>query len=118
MSDHFDRLPCILTDIDFPQKRLGRSASKKNRDRHKSIPVKYWSGQRDSNSLPPPWQGGALPNELCPRVKRKGYYTKNSGLVKIQIRFFFIFRAAIPKCRDKPKRMGDTEKKGLNVTVP
>ncbi len=25
-----------------------------------------WSGQRDSNSLPPPWQGGALPNELCP----------------------------------------------------
>ena len=28
--------------------------------------AKKWSGQRDSNSLPPPWQGGALPNELCP----------------------------------------------------
>ena len=27
-----------------------------------------WSGQRDSNSLPPPWQGGALPNELCPQM--------------------------------------------------
>ena len=27
-----------------------------------------WSGQRDSNSLPPPWQGGALPNELCPHM--------------------------------------------------
>ena len=26
-----------------------------------------WSGQRGSNSLPPPWQGGALPDELCPR---------------------------------------------------
>ena len=25
-----------------------------------------WSGQRGSNSLPPPWQGGALPDELCP----------------------------------------------------
>ena len=28
--------------------------------------AKKWSGQRDSNSLPPPWQGGALPDELHP----------------------------------------------------
>ena len=27
----------------------------------------YWSGLRGSNSLPPPWQGGALPDELHPR---------------------------------------------------
>ena len=27
---------------------------------------KKWSGLRGSNSLPPPWQGGALPNELNP----------------------------------------------------
>ena len=27
---------------------------------------RMWSGQRGSNSLPPPWQGGALPDELCP----------------------------------------------------
>ena len=26
-----------------------------------------WSGLRGSNSLPPPWQGGALPDELNPR---------------------------------------------------
>ena len=32
-----------------------------------SEPGTAWSGQRDSNSLPPPWQGGALPNELCPQ---------------------------------------------------
>src|SRR5699024_6753123 len=32
--------------------------------------LRRWSGQRDSNSLPPPWQGGALPNELCPRIRR------------------------------------------------
>ena len=25
-----------------------------------------WSGRRDSNSRPPPWQGGALPTELLP----------------------------------------------------
>ena len=28
--------------------------------------VFYWSGWRGSNSLPPPWQGGALPDELHP----------------------------------------------------
>ena len=33
---------------------------------------KKWSGQRDSNSLPPPWQGGALPNELCPQNGASG----------------------------------------------
>ena len=35
-----------------------------------------WSGQRGSNSLPPPWQGGALPDELCPR--NKGYFSKGN----------------------------------------
>ena len=28
----------------------------------------FWSGLRDSNSLPPPWQGGALPGELNPHI--------------------------------------------------
>ena len=28
---------------------------------------KKWSGLRGSNSLPPPWQGGALPDELNPQ---------------------------------------------------
>ena len=28
-----------------------------------------WSGLRGSNSLPPPWQGGALPDELCPHTE-------------------------------------------------
>ncbi len=27
----------------------------------------HWSGLRGSNSLPPPWQGGALPDELNPQ---------------------------------------------------
>ena len=30
------------------------------------IAVSGWSGLRGSNPLPPPWQGGALPNELNP----------------------------------------------------
>ena len=31
----------------------------------------FWSGLRGSNPLPPPWQGGALPNELNPHGERK-----------------------------------------------
>ena len=36
-----------------------------------ALPLGYgaiWSGLRGSNSLPPPWQGGALPDELNPRI--------------------------------------------------
>ena len=31
-----------------------------------------WSGRRGSNSLPPPWQGGALPDELRPHMVPPG----------------------------------------------
>ena len=34
-----------------------------------STMASYWSGQRGSNSLPPPWQGGALPDELRPHIR-------------------------------------------------
>ena len=36
-----------------------------------ALPLGYgaiWSGRRGSNSLPPPWQGGALPDELRPHL--------------------------------------------------
>jgi hypothetical protein len=35
--------------------------------------IKIWSGKRDSNSRPRPWQGRALPTELFPR--RRYCYT-------------------------------------------
>ena len=37
-----------------------------------ALPLGYsadWSGLRGSNSLPPPWQGGALPDELRPQIR-------------------------------------------------
>ena len=37
----------------------------------KNIPTNYWSGLRGSNSLPPPWQGGALPDELNPHLYKR-----------------------------------------------
>ena len=36
------------------------------------ITTPLWSGRRGSNSLPPPWQGGALPDELRPHVRGTG----------------------------------------------
>ena len=38
---------------------------KKSRSKVNFAPA--WSGLRGSNSLPPPWQGGALPDELNPQ---------------------------------------------------
>ena len=42
-----------------------------------ALPLGYsagneWSGLRGSNSLPPPWQGGALPDELNPHFGASG----------------------------------------------
>ena len=34
--------------------------------------IYFWSGLRGSNSLPPPWQGGALPDELRPQIGASG----------------------------------------------
>ena len=42
-----------------------------------------WSGLRGSNSLPPPWQGGALPDELKPHFSRR--------LLKRRDLFYLIF---------------------------
>ena len=38
-----------------------------------------WSGQRGSNSLPPPWQGGALPDELCPHMGHAAFVRRQAA---------------------------------------
>ena len=48
-----------------------------------SAEQKKWSGRRGSNSLPPPWQGGALPDELRPHIARgnsiSNFVTEHNG---------------------------------------
>ena len=46
---------------------LGYGAGYLERKGYESIFRTQWSGLRGSNPPPPPWQGGALPNELNPR---------------------------------------------------
>ena len=40
----------------------------------------HWSGQRDSNSRPLPWQGSALPTELCPHQAWRYNKVRQPGL--------------------------------------
>ena len=54
--------PCLTTWLchHLEEKTLTSQQNKR--------PFSCWSGRRGSNSLPPPWQGGALPDELRPHM--------------------------------------------------
>ena len=59
-----------------------------------SINEEPWSGLRGSNSLPPPWQGGALPDELNPQLLF--YYTQRKtacqdSFLHSHLSFFSVF---------------------------
>ena len=55
-----------------------------------ALPLSYtrkkrWSGKRDSNSRPPPWQGGALATELLPHmVDESGFEPLKAKLTDLQ----------------------------------
>ena len=87
LSPRTDRAPTISAEslfsylqkaeksADFPTFLFftGRSRNGKQQKSHRfcisaSTMASYWSGRRGSNSLPPPWQGGALPDELRPHI--------------------------------------------------
>ena len=48
--------------------------------------LSVWSGRRGSNSLPRPWQGRALPDELRPQTQG-GLYRIFCGLSTLHFRF-------------------------------
>ena len=62
------------------------------KDRFLSESVFFWSGRRGSNSLPPPWQGGALPDELRPHQREILYYIF-PVLSSLKIKYFYKFPA-------------------------
>ena len=65
-----------------------------------------WSGRRGSNSLPPPWQGGALPDELRPHGGEFGFVALSPGDecyymafdVKSQAFFAYFFKKSYVYC--------------------
>ena len=68
--------------------------------------VIFWSGRRGSNSLPPPWQGGALPDELRPHGGEFGFVALSPGDecyymafdVKSQAFFAYFFKKSYVYC--------------------
>ena len=57
-----------------------------------------WSGWRGSNSLPPPWQGGALPDELHPHTLFKQQLLLYRIFQKCQHFFQKYFKFLFPVC--------------------
>ena len=75
-------VPCLTAWLWRHQKKCGWPTMSGTRSGAPPIPTlshrllkgrSFWSGQRDSNSLPPPWQGGALPDELCPHAEKRSH---------------------------------------------
>src|SRR6266536_2879242 len=61
----------------FTESRFGVTVGVKP-PRGRPFRVKSWSGRRDSNPLPQPWEGRALPGELLPlgRQTSLGFYDR------------------------------------------
>ena len=63
------------TRVQSPARRRpllrSKSAAPKKKDTHMGVFL-FWSGRRGSNSLPRPWQGRALPDELRPQNGASG----------------------------------------------
>ena len=64
------------TRVQSPARRRpllrSKSAAPKKKDTHVGVFL-FWSGRRGSNSLPRPWQGRALPDELRPQTQGELY---------------------------------------------
>ena len=82
--------PCLTSRFDAL--RAGRGSVFKparlipKRNTILSDGVSFWSGRRGSNSLPRPWQGRALPDELRPQTQGELYRTFR-GLSTLHFRF-------------------------------
>ena len=64
---------CCTAALCFCKRRTFSTIATQKQKSHRfcisaSTMASYWSGRRGSNSLPPPWQGGALPDELRPQM--------------------------------------------------
>ena len=80
-------------EIEFTKKGLRRE-----------VLFSFWSGQRDSDPLPPPWQGGALPDELCPHSGASGRNRTNDTRIFSPLLYQLSYRGGL----GKPRLPGET----------
>ena len=65
-----------------------------------------WSGLRGSNSLPPPWQGGALPDELNPQMATRKRLELSTSAVTGRRSNQLNYRAKFRKLTNNPRYFG------------
>ena len=71
-------------------RHVAMTTFRKIRESQKAFPI-IWSGKRDSNSRPIPWQGIALPTELFPQKRGSHYMDYELCVKKIAAHFLFLF---------------------------
>ena len=73
----------------------------------KGVFFNYWSGLRGSNPPPPPWQGGALPNELNPHINgASGRNRTNDTRIFSPLLYQLSYRGGRWTCTKMATRMG------------
>ena len=86
--------------------RKRRMLIKKNPDRRAEVSaMSVWSGKRDSNSRPQPWQGCALPLSYSRAVESAYSRRKRSGVNPYRQRFFI---KSVPVPPASPHRPGSS----------
>ena len=68
-----------------------------NEKRARKFRAREWSGLRGSNPPPPPWQGGALPNELNPRNGASGRNRTNDTGIFSPLLYQLSYRGLLSK---------------------
>ena len=68
-----------------------------------------WSGLRGSNSLPPPWQGGALPDELKPHQQCLFILPHISYLSSPNVKFFTLCAYFAAQCHETCAKRGKAQ---------
>ena len=63
-----------------------------------------WSGKRDSNSRPRPWQGRALPTELFPRLGVAHSIESRSSVNPLIQKSFIYFSTSVFRCGQAARR--------------
>ena len=86
---------------------LVRAPMQKNKKHLESTKCFVWSGLRGSNPPPPPWQGGALPNELNPQNGASGRNRTNDTRIFSPLLYQLSYRGGLGGCfRKMATRMG------------
>ena len=71
------------------------SSTVKNKKHLESSKCLSWSGLRGSNPPPPPWQGGALPNELNPQNGASGRNRTNDTRIFSPLLYQLSYRGGL-----------------------